>query len=42
MGEIIFLTEAGFALVLGGRELKFAWGRTEFIAGSKFRVKLEW
>lgn len=27
-------------LDLGVGELKFAWDRTEFIAGSKFRVKL--
>lgn len=42
-GEIIFLTEVEFVLDLwGGGQLKFAWGRTKFIARSKCRVKLKW
>ena len=41
-GDIVFLTEVEFVLDLWGGQLKFAWGRTEFIARSKCRDKLKW
>lgn len=38
----MFLIEVGFGVRCGGVELKLAWGRIKFTAGSKFRVTFEW